>query len=325
MRVLHHYQLSASSRFIRLVLAERGLMVLPKLEIPWQRSEDFLTLNPAGDVPVLVTEDGLAISGGMVIAEFIEETEDSSQHNLLWGEAPARAEIRRLVHWFEYKFSREVGTPLLSERVIKRFSGEGTTSSVVMRAAMSNLQIHLDYIDWLAEQGNWLTGRQISLADLAAAAHLSVLDFLGDIDWSRHPEAKRAIAPSNTIEITNFILTGSTKTNKVVPKGTAIMRPHIIGATVFNSHSRMLRGIKYTILGSSINTRIAMASTGAITRLKTGTINSAAPNPRNPLRKPPAAMPTKPKKTSSKERSRIVIIRPSPPRPFSLPYLVHKS
>jgi glutathione S-transferase len=190
MRVLHHYQLSASSRFIRLVLAERGLMVLPKLEIPWQRSGDFLMLNPAGDVPVLVTEDGLAISGGIVIAEFIEETENSSQHNLLWGEAPARAEIRRLVHWFEYKFSREVGTPLLSERVIKRFSGEGTTSSVVMRAAMSNLQIHLDYIDWLAEQGNWLTGRQISLADLAAAAHLSVLDFLGDIHWSRHPEAK---------------------------------------------------------------------------------------------------------------------------------------
>ena len=78
----------------------------------------------------------------------------------------------------------------MSERVIKRFSGVGTTSSVVIRAALSNLQIHLDYVDWLAEQGNWLTGKQISLADLAAAAHLSVLDFLGDIDWSRHPEAK---------------------------------------------------------------------------------------------------------------------------------------
>lgn len=190
MRVLHHYQLSGSSRFIRLVLAERGLMVLPKIETPWIRNEDFLTLNPAGDVPVLVGEDGIALSGATVIAEYIEETEDSSLHNLLWGEALARAEIRRLVHWFEYKFNREVGAPLLSERVIKRFSGEGSTSSVVIRAAMSNLQIHLDYVDWLAEQGNWLTGKQISLADLAAAAHLSVLDFLGDIDWSRHLEAK---------------------------------------------------------------------------------------------------------------------------------------
>ena len=190
MRVLHHYQLSASSRFIRLLLAERGLMTLLKIETPWKRNEDFLSLNPAGDVPVLVGEDGVALSGAIVIAEYIEETEELSLHNLLWGEALARAEIRRLVHWFEYKFHREVGAPLLSERVIKRFSGQGTTSSVVIRAAMSNLQIHLDYIDWLAEQGNWLTGKQISLADLAAAAHLSVLDFLGDIDWSRHLEAK---------------------------------------------------------------------------------------------------------------------------------------
>ncbi len=190
MRVLHHYQLSASSRFIRLLLAERGLTILTNVETPWERNEDFLSLNPAGDVPVFVGEDGMALSGATVIAEYIEETEDSSLHNLLWGEALARAEIRRLVHWFEYKFNREVGALLLSERVIKRFSGQGTTSSVVIRAAMSNLQIHLDYIDWLAEQGNWLTGKQISLADLAAAAHLSVLDFLGDIDWSRHSEAK---------------------------------------------------------------------------------------------------------------------------------------
>ena len=190
MRVLHHYQLSASSRFIRLLLAERGLVFLPKLEIPWERKEDFLRLNPAGDVPVLVTEDGVVLSGATVIAEYIEETEVSGQVNLLWGEAPERAEIRRLVSWFEMKFSREVGAPLLAERVIKRFSGQGTISSVVMRAAMSNLQIHLDYIDWLTEQANWLAGKQMSLADLAAAAHLSVLDFLGDIDWSRHPEAK---------------------------------------------------------------------------------------------------------------------------------------
>ncbi|MEK9910591.1 MAG: glutathione S-transferase family protein, partial [Candidatus Puniceispirillum sp.] len=163
MRVLHHYQLSASSRFIRLLLAERGLVFLPKTEIPWERKEDFLRLNPAGDVPVLVTEDGLVLSGATVIAEYIEETEDSSQVNLLWGEAPARAEIRRMMTWFEGKFSREVGAPLLSERVIKRFSGQGTVSSVVIRAAMTNLQIHLDYIDWLAEQNSWLAGKQMSL------------------------------------------------------------------------------------------------------------------------------------------------------------------
>ena len=190
MRVLHHYQLSASARFIRLVLAERGVVFLPKIEIPWERNDALLSLNPAGDVPVLVAENGLIVSGGTVIAEYIEETESASATNLLWGEASIRAEIRRLVQWFEVKFNREVGAPLLSERVIKRFSGSGDISSSVIRVALSNLQIHMDYIDWLSENSNWLAGKKLSLADLAAAAHLSVLDFLGDVDWGRHPEAK---------------------------------------------------------------------------------------------------------------------------------------
>lgn len=188
MRVLHHHPFYASSRLIRLVLAERGLIFLPKNESPWERNEDFLSLNPAGEVPVLVGEDGEVLSGAQVITEFLEETE--SENSLIWGGPAERAEIRRLTHWFESKFAREVGGPLLNERFIKRFASDAQPSSTVIRAALSNLQIHLGYIDWLAEQGNWLAGKQLSLADLAAAAHLSVLDYFGDIDWDRHPEAK---------------------------------------------------------------------------------------------------------------------------------------
>ena len=95
-----------------------------------------MSLNPAGEVPVLVAEDGLVVSGGTVIAEYIEETEPASTADLLWGEAPMRAEIRRLVHWFEFKFYREVGGPLVAERVIKRFSGSGEISSSVIRTAL---------------------------------------------------------------------------------------------------------------------------------------------------------------------------------------------
>ena len=189
MRILHHHPLYGASRTVRLLLAERNLVFLPKMENPWERHEEFLTLNPAGDVPVLVTEDGVVLSGTMVIAEFLEETEDKAT-SLIWGSAAERAEIRRLTHWFEQKFVREVGAPLLNERYIKRVAARGNPSSEVMRAAMTNLHIHLDYIDWLAEQGNWLAGKAMSLADLAAAAHLSVTDYFGDVDWDRHPEAK---------------------------------------------------------------------------------------------------------------------------------------
>jgi len=189
MRILHHHPLYGASRTVRLLLAERNLVFLPKMESPWERHEEFLTLNPAGDVPVLVTEDGVVLAGTLVIAEFLEETEDEAR-SLIWGNPSERAEIRRLTHWFEQKFVREVGAPLLNERYIKRVSVRGNPSSEVMRAAMTNLHIHLDYIDWLAEQGNWLAGKAMSLADLAAAAHLSVTDYFGDVDWDRHPEAK---------------------------------------------------------------------------------------------------------------------------------------
>ena len=189
MRILHHHPLYGASRTVRLLLAERNLVFLPKMENLWERHEEFLTLNPAGDVPVLVTEDGVVLAGTMVIAEFLEETEDEGT-SLIWGSASERAEIRRLASWFEQKFVREVGAPLLNERYIKRVSARGNPSSEVMRAAMTNLHIHLDYIDWLAEQGNWLAGKAMSLADLSAAAHLSVTDYFGDVDWDRHPEAK---------------------------------------------------------------------------------------------------------------------------------------
>ena len=188
MRVLHHHELYASSRIIRLVMAERGIVCLPKSEKPWGRVEEFLRLNPAGDVPVLMTDDGEAICGASVIAEYLEEIEDKTP--LIWGSASERAEIRRLMDWFEGKFMREVGAPLLNERFIKRFVEEGQPSSLVIRAAMTNLHIHLDYLDWLTEQDKWLAGHQMSLADLAGAAHLSVLDYFGDIDWDRHLETK---------------------------------------------------------------------------------------------------------------------------------------
>jgi glutathione S-transferase len=189
MRILHHHPLYGASRTVRLLLAERKLVCLPKMESPWERHDDFLTLNPAGEVPVLVTEDGVVLVGTLVIAEFLEETEDATT-SLIWGSAAERAEIRRLTSWFEQKFVREVGAPLLNERYIKRVSSRGNPSSEVMRAAITNLHIHLDYIDWLAEQGNWLAGKAMSLADLSAAAHLSVTDYFGDVDWDRHPEAK---------------------------------------------------------------------------------------------------------------------------------------
>lgn len=186
--MLYHYPLDPGSRKIRLQLAQKGLEAELKTELVWERREAFLRLNPAGDVPVLLEQDGTIVPGDDVIAEYLEEVYPDPP--LLGEDLEARIEIRRLVNWFDRKFAREVSRPLIEEKVVKRFSRAGYADSLSIRAANHNIHHHLAYVTWLAERRNWLAGEQLSLADFAAAAHLSCVDYLGHVPWDDHPVAR---------------------------------------------------------------------------------------------------------------------------------------
>jgi glutathione S-transferase len=188
MRVLYHMPLDPGCRKIRILLLEKGLEVELKSEKTWERREGFLRLNPAGEVPVLVEQDGTVIPDALVIAEYLEECHPEPP---MIGRDPLdRAEVRRLTQWFDRKFSQEVSELLLEEKLIKRFLGIGTPETATIRAAMSNIHYHLDYIAWLTDRRNWLAGDDVSLADVAAAAHLSCVDYLGDVPWDDHSGAR---------------------------------------------------------------------------------------------------------------------------------------
>lgn len=187
MRTLYHYPLSSSSRRVRVALAEKGLEFEPVVEQPWRRREDFLALNPSGDVPVLVEDDGF-VACGAAIADYLEEAYPKPP---LYPAAPKpRAEIRRLVEWFEIKFEREVTENLVGEKVMKRVSGLGQPSGLAIRAGLANIHYHLDYIAFLAERRTWLGGESFSHADIAAGVQLSAVDYCGLVPWDEHPDAK---------------------------------------------------------------------------------------------------------------------------------------
>lgn len=189
MRLLYHVALCPFSRKIRVVLHEKGLEFRLQVEKVWERRPQFLALNPAGQVPVLVDEDdGLVLAESLAIAEYLEETHPRPA--LLGDDSRSRAEVRRLTLWFDLKFDREVTRNLVGEKMMKRFLGLGEPSSAAIRAGHANLPVHLDYISYLAERRKWLAGEQLSLADVAAAAHLSCLDYIGDVPWDRYPAAK---------------------------------------------------------------------------------------------------------------------------------------
>lgn len=184
---LYHFVLCPFSRKVRLVLGEKELEAEEVAIEPWREREQVAALNPAAEVPVL--EDGeLRIADSGAICEYLEETRPES---CLIGSTPTeRAEVRRLVAWFDVKFVREVTEPLWGEKLLKRVRDADNPHSVAVRAGLANINPHLDCIGYLFERRNWLAGDRISLADLAAAAQLSVLDYLGDVPWDRHAEAK---------------------------------------------------------------------------------------------------------------------------------------
>jgi glutathione S-transferase len=188
MRVLYHITLSPFARKVRIVLAEKNLDFTMKTEKTWERRPEFLALNPAGEVPVLIEPDGTVLAGTDAIVEYLDE---AYREKILIGINPVdRAEVRRLNAWFDIKMNQEVTENLLGEKMMKRFIGTGQPNSQAIRAGHGNLPYHLDYIGYLVERRRWLAGDHFSLADITAAAQLSSLDYLGDVPWDQHEPAK---------------------------------------------------------------------------------------------------------------------------------------
>ncbi|MFZ1108415.1 MAG: glutathione S-transferase family protein [Rhodomicrobium sp.] len=194
MPTLLHYPLCPASRAVRLALFEQAAEAELSEVKPWAIGRDFLNINPAGALPVL-TADGKAICGAYPISEYLAETaarEGGLPRSALWPGSPAeRAEARRVADWFLKKFDAEVSQGLLEEKLHKPASRSRIAPDLAaIRASRSNLRYHLSYVSFLSEQRKWLGGDHMSFADLAAAAQLSVLDYLAEMPWVEFPEAK---------------------------------------------------------------------------------------------------------------------------------------
>jgi glutathione S-transferase len=148
---------------------------------------DLLARNPAGKVPVLRMGDRV-LSESQAICEYLDETVPDP--SLIPRDPLKRYEVRRLCAWFDDKFHREVTTNLLYERLMKRVTKQGYPDGKAIREGASRIKYHLDYMAWLLEQRRWLAGDAMTLADFAAAAHLSCLDYASDVDWDRQAVVK---------------------------------------------------------------------------------------------------------------------------------------
>jgi glutathione S-transferase len=184
---LYQFPICPFSRKVRLLLGEKGIEHELVRESPWLKRDEFIDMNPAGQTPVLVEDSkGIVLVDSNVICEYFEETVERSP--MIQGTALNRAEIRRLVAWFDDRLFGDVVEPLMTERMRKRLVNRDPPDTRILRDAMKVGNSHLDYIDYLLDHRRWLGGPVLSLADLTAASHLSVADYLGGLDWRGHKQ-----------------------------------------------------------------------------------------------------------------------------------------
>ncbi len=185
---LHQYPLCPFSRKVRFACAEKGIAVELIHELPWERRDSFAVLNPAGQTPVLAN-DRIVLADSAAICDYLEETVERTP---LLGSGPEeRAEARRLIAWFDQKFYGEVTASLLGERMYKRLVAREAPDTGTLRTAGRNAEAHLDYLDYLLDHRRWLAGPAFGLADIAAAAQISVADYLSGIEWDGHEPARQ--------------------------------------------------------------------------------------------------------------------------------------
>ncbi len=195
---LTHFKLCPLSRSIRLLLAELDVEVALADELPWEWRPSFLALNPSGALPVLELGDGLVVAGSYAISEYLGEIAgrtppDERVFDPFPGSLDDRTEVRRLVDWFHGKLATEASRELLREKIEGRLRPDlarQQPEAELLRALRANLRYHMSYVGYLAEQRRWLAGDDLSFADLAAAGHLSCLDYLDEVPWDAFPSAR---------------------------------------------------------------------------------------------------------------------------------------
>ena len=169
-------------------MSECQLSFEAKIEKPWERRDEFIAQFPTGEVPAFIDDDSFCINDATAIIEYLQEQHPN--HNLMGGDAKERARIRSLSGFFDRVFYADVVQTLVGEKALKRLQGMGTPDAIAIRQGYLALNEHMKHINWLAEQNNNLIRDRLCLADLSAAAQLSVVDYLGDVPWDQFPEAK---------------------------------------------------------------------------------------------------------------------------------------
>jgi glutathione S-transferase len=187
MYTLYYHPVCPFSRQVRFVLSEAKIKFnLQKIEY-WKDIDQILLMNPAGEIPILQIDD-FTIVDALNIIEFIAQ---KLELDIFDDDLKINAEIKRLNIWFNNKLYREVVKIFIDEKIIKPQIINSSPDTDVIRIARKNLNAHFQYFTQLLSKREWIAKNNFSSSDIILASHISILDYLDEINWENYPEIKQ--------------------------------------------------------------------------------------------------------------------------------------
>ena len=188
---LYHYSFCPFSRKIRFLLDEIEI-TYKKIEIkPYEKNNEFIRLNTLNETPVLIDNNNkIRVIDSYIIADYLKNMEYRNFTDLrdeyFGSNLNEELEINRLQMLFDKNFYNDITKPLLYEKVYSTFDEtKKYYSNSVVNKVVSNINAYVEYMEFLLVKNKWLADEKFSLADISAAAQISVIDYFGHINWKR--------------------------------------------------------------------------------------------------------------------------------------------
>lgn len=183
---LHFFELCSLSRQVKLLLEEQNIPYNLISYTDW--SKDFLgeKFSYLSQLPKISISDEI-ISGWYSVLFHLEEK--TSVSSLLGKVSKEKNIIKQIISYMNDKFYNIVIYPLIKEKVISYINNISPDSREIRKARHQSSNF-LKFIDKDLQQYHCLSHNDFSAADLIAASHISVLDYLNEIEWSQYNSLK---------------------------------------------------------------------------------------------------------------------------------------
>jgi len=161
---------------VRLALLEKGIAFEEDSEVRPSQKEEYLALSPMGKVPYLEV-DGTRLCESGVILEYLEEA--YPQKSLLPKDPLARAKVRELATVIELHLE------LVARRLYAGVFFGGTLPDGAKESVEKDLAKGVRAVKALAKFDPFIAGRELTLADCAAAVHLPLVSLSAKLAYGR--------------------------------------------------------------------------------------------------------------------------------------------